>query len=58
LRAPRQIRLLAFEIDDVLFAIRQKEVPWVRRFLTRLPTLAQAGDARDTFVGTRNRVRE
>jgi hypothetical protein len=37
--------LLAIEIDDVLFAIRQKEVPWVRRFLTRLPTLAQARDA-------------
>ena len=33
--------LLAIEIDDVLFAIRQKDVPWVRRFLTRLPALAQ-----------------
>jgi ankyrin repeat protein len=37
--------LLAIEIDDVLFAIRQKDAPWVRRFLTRLPTLAQARDA-------------
>jgi Ankyrin repeats (3 copies) len=37
--------LLAIEIDDVLFAIRQQDVPWVRRFLTRLPTLAQARDA-------------
>ena len=37
--------LLGMEIDDVLFAIRQKDVPWVRRFLTRLPTLVQARDA-------------
>ena len=25
--------LLAIEIGDVPFAIRQKDVPWVRRFL-------------------------
>ena len=37
--------LLAIEIDDVVFAIHQKDVPWVRRFLTRLPALAQARDA-------------
>jgi len=37
--------LLAIEIEDVLFAIRENDVRWVRRFLTRLPTLAQARDA-------------
>jgi hypothetical protein len=37
--------LLAMEIEDVLFAIRQQDVPWVRRFLSRLPTLARAQDA-------------
>ncbi len=37
--------LLAIEIDDVLFAIRRQDVPWVRRFLTRLPSLAEARDA-------------
>ncbi len=37
--------LLAIEIDDVLFAIRGKDVRWVQRFLTRLPALAQARDA-------------
>jgi len=34
--------LLRIEIDDVLFAMRQKDVLWVRRFLTRLPALARA----------------
>ena len=38
--------LLAMEIEDVLFAIRENDVRWVQRFLTRLPTLAQARDAR------------
>ena len=33
------------EVDDLLFAIRQTDVPWVRRLLTRLPALAQARDA-------------
>jgi ankyrin repeat protein len=37
--------LLAMEIEDVLFAIRENQVPWVRRFLTRLPALARARDA-------------
>jgi Ankyrin repeats (3 copies) len=37
--------LLAIEIEDVLFAIRENEVPWVRRFLTRLPSLARERDA-------------
>jgi hypothetical protein len=37
--------LLGIEIDDVLFAIRGKDVRWIQRFLTRLPALAQARDA-------------
>jgi ankyrin repeat protein len=37
--------LLAMEIEDVLFAIRENDVRWVRRFLTRLPALAKARDA-------------
>ena len=37
--------LLAMEIEDVLFAIRENDVRWVRRFLTRLPALAKAKDA-------------
>ena len=37
--------LLAIEIEDVMFAIRENDVRWVQRFLTRLPTLAQARDA-------------
>jgi hypothetical protein len=37
--------LLATEIEDVLFAIRENDVRWVRRFLTRLPALAQATDS-------------
>jgi hypothetical protein len=38
--------LLAMEIDDVLFAIRENDTRWVRRFITRLPALAKAKDAR------------
>jgi hypothetical protein len=37
--------LLAMEIEDVIFAIRENDVGWLHRFLTRLPTLAQARDA-------------
>ncbi len=37
--------LLAIEIEDAMFAIRENDVRWVQRFLTRLPTLAQARDA-------------
>jgi ankyrin repeat protein len=37
--------LLAIEIDDVIFAVRENDVRWVERFLTRLPALAQAHDA-------------
>ncbi len=37
--------LLSIEIEDLLFAIRENDVRWVRRFLTRLPTLARAKDA-------------
>jgi Ankyrin repeats (3 copies) len=34
--------LLAIEIEDVLYAIPENDLRWVRRFLTRLPTLARA----------------
>jgi hypothetical protein len=37
--------LLAIEIDDTLFAIRERDVRWVRRLLTRFPALATATDA-------------
>jgi ankyrin repeat protein len=37
--------LLGIEIDDLLFAIREKDVRWVRRFVTRLPALARAKDS-------------
>jgi hypothetical protein len=36
--------LLAIEIEDVLFAIRESDARWVQRFLTRLPALADACD--------------
>jgi hypothetical protein len=36
--------LLGIEIEDVLFAIHENDVRWVRRFLTRLPALARAAD--------------
>jgi hypothetical protein len=32
-------------VEDVVLAIREKDVPWVRRLLTRLPALARARDA-------------
>jgi hypothetical protein len=34
------------EVEDVVFAIRESQVSWVRRFLTRLPALARARDPR------------
>jgi hypothetical protein len=37
--------LLSIEIEDLPFAIREHDVRWVRRFLTRLPALARAKDA-------------
>jgi hypothetical protein len=37
--------LLGIEIEDVLFAMREHDVRWVRRFLMRLPALARAKDA-------------
>jgi ankyrin repeat protein len=37
--------LLAIEIEDALFAIREHDVRWLQRFLTRLPALTQALDA-------------
>ena len=36
---------LSVEIEDVLFAVRQGDVRWVRRFLERWPALAQCRDA-------------
>jgi hypothetical protein len=42
--------LLGMEIEDVLFAIREKDVRWLRRFLTRLPALAGAMDAQRKAV--------
>jgi hypothetical protein len=36
--------LLGIEIEDVLYAIREKDVRWLRRMLTRLPALAKATD--------------
>jgi len=35
---------LAIEIEDMIAAIRQREVGWVRRFITRLPRLAACRD--------------
>jgi hypothetical protein len=37
--------LLAVEIEDMLFAIRERDVRWVRRLLARWPALAKARDA-------------
>ena len=36
--------LQAVEIEDVLFAIREKDVRWVRRLLARWPALGNAKD--------------
>ncbi len=36
--------LLGMEIDDLLVAIHERDVRWVRRLLTRLPALAGAAD--------------
>lgn len=36
--------LLGIEIEDTLFAIREKDVRWVRRLLTRFSVLAKATD--------------
>lgn len=36
--------LLAIEIEDVLFAIRNREVAWVRRLVVRHPALRHATD--------------
>jgi ankyrin repeat protein len=38
--------LLGMEIEDVRHAIGENDVRWVRRFVTRLPSLAKATDAR------------
>jgi ankyrin repeat protein len=42
--------LLAIEIEDALFAIREHDVRWVRRLLTRLPALAKARDAQGKLL--------
>ena len=36
--------LQAVEVEDVLFAIREKDVRWVRRLLARWPALLKATD--------------
>ncbi len=36
--------VLGMEIDDLLLAIRERDVGWVRRLVTRLPALASAAD--------------
>jgi hypothetical protein len=38
--------LLAIEIEDMLLAIRERDVRWVRRLLARSPALAKATGAR------------
>ena len=38
--------LLAIEIEDMLFAIRERDVRWVRRLMARSPALAKATDVR------------
>jgi len=42
--------LLAIEIEDVLYAIRENDVRWVRRLLTRLPALSKAANQRGKAV--------
>ena len=37
---------LATDLDDLAFAIRQTDVPWVKRFLQRFPNLRGASDTR------------
>ena len=37
--------LLAIEIEDVIHAIRARDVEWTRRFVTRHPALVSATDA-------------
>ncbi len=36
--------LLGLEIEDLLLAIRERDVRWARRLVTRLPALAKASD--------------
>ncbi len=42
--------LLATEIEDMLFAIREGDIRWVRRMLARSPALAKATDVRGTAL--------
>jgi len=37
---------LAIELNDLSYAIQRGDVEWVRRFLTRFPTLRRASDTR------------
>jgi hypothetical protein len=36
--------LLAIEIEDLLHAIKTRDVAWARRFMTRHPQLLEAND--------------
>ena len=47
--------LLAIEIEDVLFAIRRRDVDWVRRLVTRHPALIDAKDLNGTPLATHAR---
>ena len=35
---------LATDLDDLAFAIRQGDIPWVKRFLQRFPSIRVASD--------------
>jgi ankyrin repeat protein len=37
---------LAFELDDLAFAIEERDFRWVRRFLNRFPSLREGADTR------------
>jgi hypothetical protein len=40
-------------IEDAISVIREHDVRWVQRFLTRLPALAQARDAQGKALSQR-----
>jgi ankyrin repeat protein len=37
---------LTFELDDLAFAIEERDIRWVRRFLSRFPALRDAADTK------------
>ena len=47
--------LLGVEIEDALFAIREKDVRWLRRLLLRWPALATANDRAGKALATHAR---